>query len=870
MKEIFLILIFIGSCSIVNANHTKGGWMYYEYLGQGSSANTSRYRITLKVYTECELNPGQTDNVVPFTFFDAENSNQVFNINVNIFNDLLISNCNSPECHPCINFPPAICYRIRTYQLEMELPNTPSGYIVAHQRCCRVRSIENIQAPSQEYGETWTVKIPGTLIAPGAETNSSAKFSQNDTAIICQNDFFTFDFSATDINNDSLVYSFVSAYSGGANGSPRPDPASNPPFNIMPYASGYSGAQPLGSNVTIDRRTGIVSGIAPTVGIYVVTALVSEYIRGTNIKKAEVRKSLHIQVADCASTRALLNPEYISCDGFTVNFKNNASGGNIQTYDWEFGDGITSTSPEPSHTYADTGVYILKLVVNRGGSCSDSANATVRVFPGYFPAFTQTSPICKGVPVQFSDNTRANYGFANTWIWDFGNLNSISDTSNIKNPLYTYPIAGTYNARLIVASNKGCVDTIFREVTILNKPPFSLSNDTLICSIDTLRLVATASAGNITWSPNYMISNINSFTPLVSPDVTTTYKVQYADNFGCSTTDSVTVNVVDRVTLQGIPNTTICRTDAIVLSVNSNALQFIWTPPATLNNTSIQNPVATPTAPVTTYRVIGRIGKCVDGDDIVITTVPYPLANAGRDSTICFGNSIQLQASGGSMYAWSPGIFLNNANIANPVLQNPTEDIRYIVTVRDTLGCPKPISDTVFIQVATIVANAEPAVTNIVLGQPLQLTATGSTNYLWSPSTWLTNSTIFNPVAMPQENINYVVKVSNAQGCFDLDTIKVNVFKIDPDLLVPTAFSPNGDRVNDIFKPIVIGMRSLEAFKVYNRWGQLVYSTTQTETGWDGTFGGAPQGTATFVWYAEGINYLGKKIKKKGTVVLIR
>ena len=161
--------------------------------------------------------------------------------------------------------------------------------------------------------------------------------------------------------------------------------------------------------------------------------------------------------------------------------------------------------------------------------------------------------------------------------------------------------------------------------------------------------------------------------------------------------------------------------------------------------------------------------------------------------------------------------------------------------MRDTLGCPKPVNDTVVVIVSRIIADAGPADTNVVLGQALQLTATGSIKYSWSPTTWLNNPTIFNPLSLPQDNIRYVVEVSNEQGCFDLDSIRVNVFKIDPDLLVPTAFSPDGDGLNDIFQPILVGMRSLDAFMVYNRWGQLVYSTTQTETGWDGTFGGVPQ-----------------------------
>jgi gliding motility-associated-like protein len=115
-----------------------------------------------------------------------------------------------------------------------------------------------------------------------------------------------------------------------------------------------------------------------------------------------------------------------------------------------------------------------------------------------------------------------------------------------------------------------------------------------------------------------------------------------------------------------------------------------------------------------------------------------------------------------------------------------------------------------------------------------------------------------------------VVRVSNSVGCFDTDSIRVHVFKIKPDLLVPNAFTPNGDGDNDIFRPILIGMKSLDIFRVYNRWGQMLYSGTGNGAGWDGTFAGKKQETFTYVWYAEGVDYLNNKLKRKGTVILIR
>ena len=98
----------------------------------------------------------------------------------------------------------------------------------------------------------------------------------------------------------------------------------------------------------------------------------------------------------------------------------------------------------------------------------------------------------------------------------------------------------------------------------------------------------------------------------------------------------------------------------------------------------------------------------------------------------------------------------------------------------------------------------------------------------------------------------------------------MKVYKIAADILVPTGFSPNGDGINDIFRPIPIGMRSLDVFRVYNRWGQMLYAGTDPNGGWDGKFGGSVQEPGTYVWYAEGIDYKNTRIKKKGYVVLIR
>jgi gliding motility-associated-like protein len=94
--------------------------------------------------------------------------------------------------------------------------------------------------------------------------------------------------------------------------------------------------------------------------------------------------------------------------------------------------------------------------------------------------------------------------------------------------------------------------------------------------------------------------------------------------------------------------------------------------------------------------------------------------------------------------------------------------------------------------------------------------------------------------------------------------------KIKPDIIVPSGFTPNNDGQNDVLRPLPFGIKEFKYFSVYNRYGQLVFKTNRAGEGWDGTIQGQPQPTGVFVYVAEGIDYLGNKIFRKGTSVLVR
>lgn len=866
MKKFLSVFLFSMLSFSSFGNHISGGEMFYQYMGPGSSPGTKLYKITLRLFRDNLGGGAAMPGSVYIGIFNNDNSQAIGGspFTVNITSSVSVPVTPPPAC--MVN-PPTLDYSMGSYEFTVQLSTNANGYTAAYQTCCRIFPLENVltqNQPAQGEGSTYMCIIPGTnQLASG--NNSSPQFITQLTRV-CYKASFTFNFSAVDPDGDSLVYYYCNAYNrGNSTNSGNVNP-STPPFQSVSYINGYSGTSPLGSGSTLNPLTGIISGIAPqTSGRFVVCVCVDEYRNGVRI--GTHRKDFILNVRDCEVATATLLDNYPSCDGFTVNFSNLTPSNAITTYYWDFGDGNTSTAESPTHTYADTGVYILKLVVNRGLFCSDSTTAIVKVFPGFRPDFTMAGQ-CQNIPVQFSDLTTADFGVPIKWDWNFGDIFSPTNTSTIKNPTHIYTSTGQYTVTFVVETSKGCIDTLSKTIDILDQPPLVVSGDTLICIIDTLQLNAVGT-GTFTWTPNYMISNVNIANPLVSPDVPTTYRVTLTDAFGCVGKDSVRVDVKSFVTLSGGNDTTICTNDAVVLQLNSDALHYLWTPATGLNDPTLKNPTATPLVQ-TTYHVVGNIGKCIAEDDITITPVPYPPANAGPDQTICVGSSAQLNASGGSIYSWSPTAFLNAANIPNPVSVKPTDNVRYVVTVRDVLGCPKAVKDTMILYVAKIKADAGPRDTSVVLGQPLQLGASGSTNYAWTPTTWLNNPSISNPISLPQNNIEYVVRVSNAAGCFDTDTILVKVFKVKPDLYVPNAFTPNGDGNNDIFRPIAIGMKSIDNFQVYNRWGQMLYSGTGNGAGWDGTFGGKGQEAATYVWYAEGVDYLNNKIKRKGTVVLIR
>ncbi|WPQ62901.1 PKD domain-containing protein [Chitinophaga sancti] len=887
MKRTLLLLLILSYGLISKASHIIGGEMSHKYIS--STTTTVTYQVTLKLYRVCDeaANLAELPNSVYFAVFSNSDNSQLSG------SPFLISQTSkqtiqSGQADPCIVNPPEICFQIGTYVGTVTVPISTAGYTVSFQTCCRDYTMSNIVDTHQANdetnypgnGATYFTELPGTT--NNFITNSSPVFNKDEAILVCANKKFTYDFSATDPDGDSIVYVFCAAYGGGkvTNGGDKyatPPAAVAPPYSSVPYKSPYTGTTPLGDDAYIVSNSGLITGIAPDPGKYVVTVCAYEYRDGQLL--GIHRKDFHMIVTTCVrEVEAAMPDKYDDCSGYTITFLNYSTEG--KTYDWDFGDGTTytttSTDPIP-HTYAAEGVYNVKLWVDSTSNCGDSATAVVYVYPKLTPDMS-IAGLCSNTTTTFTNTsatTSATDAIA-TYRWDFGDTSTSADTSWSSVATYKYPGPGTYTVILDVTTTNGCVRSDTSTIVVYDNPPITTTPDTLLCIRNSLQLSAESVVdgqvvnGTYTWTPDYNITNANTATPTVSPKIDTAYTVTFTDGTGCTNTATVNIDVRDTLIVRTIADSTVCTGDTLhIRSFADGDYPLTWYDIST--NTQVGDSsilVIVPPSPDVTYAVVASLGDCSGYDTVSLKVVDPPVAYAGVDTTICYGDQVTLTASGGAYYQWTPTFSLTAPDQSTTVAK-PTDTTQYIVTVTDTKGCPKPVTDTVQINVVPQVHAFAGNDTIAILNQPFTLHATGGTTYVWTPTDGLDNPNIDTPTTTINHDITYTVTAYTAEGCSGTDAINLR-FIVGPDIYVPTGFSPNGDGQNDIFRPLPVGITQMEFFRVFDRWGKLMYSTTEYLQGWDGNYDGKPAAIGTYVWVVQGKNVNSETVIRKGTVTLIR
>jgi gliding motility-associated-like protein len=520
---------------------------------------------------------------------------------------------------------------------------------------------------------------------------------------------------------------------------------------------------------------------------------------------------------------------------------------------------LDNTNWQTSSIFSDLTAGTYTVYYKDNNDCSNSQTVVINQPAALSALFTVQAPRCNG----YNDGTITVTVTGGTPTYQYSLDNVSWQSGNTFNAMS----AGSYT--VYCKDIGGCV--VSRSITI--NEPAAITGSVVVADASCNggadgQITVSASGGTAPLNyalggPPLQTSNIFKVTP-------GTYDIMIIDANACVfTIPAVVVGLTNNLSITVSADITICEGKSTQLSVASNATQFSWTQASSLNNATIQNPMASPTV-TTQYIVTATFGQCNGKDTVLVTVDPAPVPDAGPDVEICYGQDYELHGSGGVQYIWTPPSTLSNGALPNPV-SVPTETITYSLNVIDAKGCSSLAPDQVVVTVTPpIIVRTSPKDTVVFAGDQFQLLASSAaTNYSWSPGTGLNNPFIPNPIITVSSDMTFTVTASTPAGCEGEATVNIKVFR-GPEIYMPTGFTPNGDGKNDKFKPFPVGITKLNYFRVYNRWGALVYSTARLNEGWDGRIGGIDQPAGTFVWMVQGVARDGKVITKKGTVTLIR
>ena len=279
----------------------------------------------------------------------------------------------------------------------------------------------------------------------------------------------------------------------------------------------------------------------------------------------------------------------------------------------------------------------------------------------------------------------------------------------------------------------------------------------------------------------------NSITTNWSGSGNATISVTETNSFGCvgsAVSIPVTVNALPLADAGS--SVGVCIGQSVQLNA-TGGVNYSWSPSTGLNNTTINNPVATPLANTTYTVLVTDANGCENSDSVTVTVDNLPIVTVTQNSAICIGGTIQLTAGGGTNYQWSPASSLNDPSSSTPVA-NPSSTTTYTVVVTNAGGCVDSASVTITVNALPVaVVSAD---TTICEGTTTTLFAGGGVSYSWSPASSLNNSTSSNPVATPSANTTYTVVVTDVNGCTDdaqvninLNTQPISSFEVDPNLI---------------------------------------------------------------------------------------
>jgi gliding motility-associated-like protein len=599
----------------------------------------------------------------------------------------------------------------------------------------------------------------------------------------------------------------------------------------------------------------------------------------------------YITVSNVNST-FLITPN-IACVGDTLIFRSNETSLGT-TYNWDFGNGSSAlvSSYNCPYQYHAGGYYDVTLAVRNALGCEQTvslANAVriEEIQSNYLPS--QTNFAC--FPALFEVTTTVDFmpdTMPISYFWNFGT----SENSDLMNPIYVFNFPGIFNVSFITTTPAGCADTTTHLISI-NGPIATLTvSDTIVCFGDAIQFQITnlqdvsdflCVLGDGTAFTQSSFSHTYSYYP-TNGDFTVNLRL-----FSYAGIDTCIVNIPKIIHLENpiadfhifdTQNNEInagCSPLTVVMSSSSQEdFSRVWsvdnhntgnalTEQYLFNNAtqSIENH--------TIMLVIKSEHNCLDTLIKSIIIYPKPVVMTGKDVVICPDDSVMLSATGALSYHWLPNINISDPTISNPTVY-PTESTEYQVIGVNQHNCLDTNSVIVFIQENVY---TEIGATNITINigecYPLSVVSDqANALYWWTPDYNISCLDCATLEVCPMIDTTYFLTVSDSLQCFTNDYfinfIVRRIFTLD----VPDIFTPLSGDDNSIVYVRGYGIEKLLHFRIFNRWGELIFETNDINVGWDGKFKNVMQNIDNYAYTAEAKMFNGEIIFKKGILMLVK
>lgn len=540
------------------------------------------------------------------------------------------------------------------------------------------------------------------------------------------------------------------------------------------------------------------------------------------------------------------------------------------------GDNIGSLSctncPNPIASPTTTTYYVVTSdLINYCNKSIDTVLVQVAPIPTI--NITPTTTTCVNALLQLNAQASplgANYAY-------YWTPATYLNDPNIPNPIVQYPQNNiTYTVTVIPNNLAACQATATVTVNVINGFDI-ITPDTTICDGNGVQIVATGNPQyTYTWTPATNVSNASIINPIISPTPFGVYPYTLTATYpGCpdsSQTITITVEPVPQVSAG--PDLTMCVGDTVHIHGVVNppgfpSYTYSWVPVSDIDFPSVLDIVFDGVSTTTLTLTATTPNGCTSNDAMIVTVKSPAFVQAFSDKAICPRDSVTIYALGSvGFYKWWPEDYITYQN-HDTIKVKPITTTDFFVTGVDIDGCLDTAKVTVIVNPEGVLDAGETHV--IYPGETAQLYANGNCSFFtWSPPFGLSSTDVKNPIASPSVSTRYFVTATTENGCAYTDSVDVLV---SPESIIelPNAFTPgSGTSINDELRILLRGVANLNSFRIFNRWGQEVFSTTDINQGWNGQYKGKIQPMGVYVYVIDAVTQSGKRFYKQGNVTLIR